>query len=263
MDRCCQAGIVSVALVTGPTSGIGLSFAQRLANDGYDLVLVSRDEPRLDWLATELERQGATAEVLVADLADPVQRMRVEERLADRKRPIEVLVNNAGFGVNQHFVGGQLSREQQVIDVMVTSVMRLTHAAVAGMSERGSGSVINVSSMAGFLPFGTYSAAKGWVTTFTQGLATELTGSGVSTIAVCPGFVRTEFHQRAGIDMSKSSNWMWEEPDAVVAAAMRDLKRGKVISVSGRQYQALAVASHLLPRAVVRRLERFRRRRLG
>lgn len=254
---------MSVALVTGPTSGIGLSFAQRLANDGYDLVLVSRDEPRLDRLATELARQGATAEVLVADLADPVQRMRVEERLADRNRPIEVLVNNAGFGVNQHFVGGQLSREQQVIDVMVTSVMRLTHAAVAGMSERGSGSVINVSSMAGFLPFGTYSAAKGWVTMFTQGLATELTGSGVSTIAVCPGFVRTEFHQRAGIDMSKSSNWMWEEPDAVVAAAMRDLKRGQVISVSGRQYQALAVASHLLPRDIVRRLERFRRRRLG
>jgi len=254
---------MSVALVTGPTSGIGRAFSRRLAADGHDLVLVARDTARLAELAAELERCGASTEVLVADLADADARGRVEQRLSDASRPIDVLVNNAGFGVNQRFVGGEIDREQQVVDVMVTAVMRLTHAAVPGMVERGRGLVVNVSSVAGFLPFGTYSAAKSWVTSFTQGLATELVSSGVSTIAVCPGFVHTEFHERAGMDMSGTAEWMWDTPENVVDVAMRDLRRGKVISVSGVQYKALAAASHLLPRDVVRRLERFRRRRIG
>ena len=254
---------MTTALVTGPTSGIGRAFAQRLAADGHDLVLVSRDAERLHALAAELAESGVLAEVLVADLAIAEQRVVVEQRLADRGRPIDVLVNNAGFSINQKFVGGELAREQSLLDVMVVAVMRLTHAAVPGMSERGSGLIINISSVAGFLPFGTYSAAKSWVTFFTQGLATELAGTGVRTIAVCPGFVRTEFHSRAGVDMSMASERVWSSVDDVVDQAMKDLRRGRVLSVTGKQYKALVAITHLLPRDVVRGLERHRRRRLG
>lgn len=261
MARCCQADCVSVALVTGPTSGIGRAFARRLASDGHDLVLVARDEVRLRRVADELAELGVSTEVLVADLADPPARSLVEQLLADSGRPVDVLVNNAGFGINQRFVGGEVEREQAMLDVMVTAVMRLTHAVLPGMVERRSGLVVNVSSVAGFLPFGTYSAAKSWASFFTQGLATELTGTGVSTLAVCPGFVRTEFHERAGMDMSGTSDWMWETPETVVDVAMQDVRRGKVVSVAGAQYKTMVAASHLLPRDVVRRLERFRRRR--
>lgn len=254
---------MSTALVTGPTSGIGLAFARRLASDGYDLVLVARDEQRLTSLADELSATGVRVEVLVADLGDRDQLATVEKRLSDPLHPVDVLVNNAGFSVNQPFVGGDVEGEQSLIDVMVTALMRLTHAAVPGMGERGSGAVINVSSIAGFLPFGTYSAAKAWVTFFTQGLATELDGSGVRALAVCPGFVRTEFHERAGIEIDRSNDTWWLEVDTVVQQAMEDLRRGKVISVPGRSYKALAAGAHLLPRDALRRAERFRRSRIA
>ncbi|MEO8330369.1 MAG: SDR family oxidoreductase [Candidatus Nanopelagicales bacterium] len=250
------------ALVTGPTSGIGNAFARRLAADGYDLVLVARNVPRLESLAAELRAVGVQVEVIPADLAERQQMARVEARLNDSSAPIDVLVNNAGFSINQHFVGGSLAREQVLLDVLVTAVMRLTHTAVPGMVSRGRGVVINVSSMAGFLPFGSYSAAKAWVTFFTQGLATELAGTGVKATAICPGFVHTEFHQRAGVDMSNSSDWMWSTADEVVDKLFSDLAHGKVLSIPGARYRALAGAAHLLPRDAVRRLERFRRGRL-
>jgi uncharacterized protein len=252
---------MSTALVTGPTSGIGLAFARRLASDGYDLVLVARDAQRLESLAHELSATGVRVETLVADLGDAEQLAGVVERVRDRQRPVEVLVNSAGFGINQRFVSGDVDAEQSLIDVMVTAVMQLTHAAVPGMVERGRGAVINVSSIAGFLPFGSYSATKSWVTFFTQGLATELEGTGVRALVTCPGFVRTEFHERAGIDIDRSSDTWWLEVDAVVQQAMEDLRRGKVISVPGRSYKALAAGAHLIPREALRRAERFRRSR--
>lgn len=252
---------MSTALVTGPTSGIGLGFARRLASDGYDLVLVARDAQRLETLASELAAGGVQVEILVADLADRAQLTVVEERLGDADRPVEVLVNNAGFGINQRFVGGDVDAEQSLIDVMVTAVMRLTHVAVPGMVERGRGAIINVSSIASFLPFGTYSAAKSWVTFFTQGLGTELEGTGVHAVVTCPGFVRTEFHERAGVEIDQSNDTWWLEVDAVVQQAMDDLRRGKVISVPGRSYKALAAGAHLIPREALRRAERLRRSR--
>jgi short-subunit dehydrogenase len=253
---------MSTALVTGPTSGIGEAFARRLAADGYDLVLVARDTRRLESLAAELEAVGVRAEVLTADLAEPAQLLKVENRLADTDRPIDVLVNNAGFSINQQFVTGSIQQEQLLLDVMVNAVMRLTHAAVRGMSDRDRGLIVNVSSIAGFLPFGSYSAAKAWVIFFSQGLATELAGTEVRAVAVCPGFVRTEFHQRAGVDMSKSADWMWLSADEVVDQTFEDVARGRVLSVPGLQYRAMAAGTHLLPRDAVRRLERFRRSRI-
>lgn len=254
---------MSTALVTGATSGIGLGFARRLASDGYDLMIVARDRQRLETTAAQLTSDGASVEVIAADLAEAEQLREVEGRLRDERRPIEMLVNNAGFSAGQSFVTGDVDAEQAQIDVMVSAVMRLSHAVLPGMVERGHGVVINVSSIASFLPFGTYSAAKAWVTSFTQGLATELDGSGVRALAVCPGFVRTEFHERAGIDIDRSNDTWWLEVDAVVQRAMEDLRRGKVISVEGLGYKAIAAGTHLLPRDSLRRAERFRRSRIA
>ena len=254
---------MSTALVTGPTSGIGEGFARRLASDGYDVVLVARDRERLDDLAVELRARGVEVEVMVADLGDRAQLAAVEDRLRDSERPVDVLVNNAGFSINQRFVGGDVEAEQSLIDVMVTPVMRLCSAAAPGMAERGSGTIINVSSVASFLPFSTYSAAKAWVTFFSQGLATDLTGTGVRVLALCPGFVRTEFHERANIEIDRSNDTWWLDVDAVVQEAMDDLRRGKVISIPGRAYRALVAGTHLLPRDVLRRAERVRRSRIS
>ena len=253
---------MATALVTGPTSGIGRGFARRLASDGYDLVVVARDVDRLRELSSEVESYGVRCEVLPADVGDRDQLATVEARLADSERPIDVLVNNAGFGVGERFVGGDLQRQQAVIDVMITPVMRLSHAVLPSMVQRGTGSVVNISSVASFLPFGTYSAAKSWVTVFTQGLATELDGTDVRAMALCPGFVRTEFHERAGIELDRSSDTWWLEVDDVVQQAMSDLQRGKTISIPGRAYKAMVAGTHLLPREALRRAERFRRSRI-
>jgi short-subunit dehydrogenase len=250
------------ALVTGPTSGIGRGFATRLASDGFDLVLVARDHERLTALAEVIASSGVRCDTIEADLSDRSQLAVVEERLADSSSPIDVLVNNAGFTVNESFVGGDRDRQQTMIDVMVTGVMRLSHAVLPGMVERGRGSLINVSSVASFLPFSPYSAAKAWVTSFTQGLATELDGTGVHAMALCPGFVRTEFHERAGIEVDRSNDRWWLELDDVVNSAFEDLRRGKALSVPGFAYTRLVAGTHLVPRDVVRRTERFRRSRI-
>ena len=186
---------MSRALITGPTSGIGRAFAEAFARKGLDLVLVSRDESRLQALAMDLEdRFGVDCEVLAADLTQRADVDRVAARLADDRRPVSALVNNAGFGLRTSFASGDVADEQRLLDVLVTAVLRLTHAAVPGMLARRQGMVINVSSVAGWIAGGTYSAAKAWVTVFSEGLAQELAGTGVRVTAVCPGFVRSEFH---------------------------------------------------------------------
>jgi hypothetical protein len=254
---------MTTALVTGATAGIGRAFATRLAGDGHDLVLVARGQERLDDLAEQLRaRCGVTVEVLVADLSVRDQQDAVAQRLSDSATPVDLLVNNAGFGVRSRFVGGQLDDEQRMLDVLVVAVLRLSHAAVPGMVERGHGAVVNVSSVASFVPFGTYASAKAWVTFFSQGLASELAGTGVRAMALCPGFVHTEFHERAGINMSRLPDWLWLDADAVVDQALSDLRRGKVVSVPGRQYRAIAAGARLLPREMVRRASNRQRRRL-
>jgi uncharacterized protein len=240
------------ALVTGGTAGIGNAFARALAARGTDLVLVARDAQRLEGVAADLrERHGVDVEVLVADLADREQLERVADRLRDRARPVDLLVNNAGFSVKQWFVGGDVTAEERLLDVLVRAVLVLSAAATPGMVERGRGAVVTVSSVAGFLPSGTYSAAKAWATTFTMSLAAELTGTGVTATALCPGYVHTEFHGRAGIRMNRLPEWVWLDADDVVAQCLRDVGRGRSISVPGTLYKLAVVAQRHLPLGIV------------
>ena len=247
--------INGTALVTGPTSGIGEAFTRLLAERGHDLVLVARDEDRLAALAESLARaHGVSVEILPADLSDRHQLGVVEQRLTDRDRPISVLVNNAGFGVKARFTRGDISDEQRMLDVLVIAVMRLSHAAAASMGERGEGAIVNVSSVASWLTGSTYSAAKAWVTVFSEGLAGEVAPLGVSVTAVCPGYVHTEFHERADMNMGSVPGWMWLDADRVAAKAMRDVDRGRVLSVTGSQYKAMGALLRHSPRALVRRI---------
>lgn len=243
---------MSTALITGASAGLGEAFARTLAAQGHDLVVVARDASRLDKIADALAREhGVDVEVLPADLATDEGCARVVARLRDAARPVDVLVNNAGFGLGRRFVGGDLADEERLLDVLVRAVLRLTHAAVPGMVARGRGAVLNIASMAAFAPQGTYGAAKAWVVSFSEAVAAEVSGSGVRVLAVCPGFTHTEFHDRAGMDMAALPSWMWLDADQVVATALADLRRGTPLSIPGRQYQALYAATRLTPRRLV------------
>ena len=249
------------AVVTGATAGLGLGYAEAFARRGLDLVLVARDEGRLASVAQDLmDRFGVGVEVLPADLTERADVDRVAARLAESDRPVQALVNNAGFGLRRSFVETDVDDEQRVLDVMVTAVMRLTHAALPGMIERDAGMVINVSSMAGWFPGGTYSAAKSWVTTFSESLSVGLTGSKVRVIAVCPGFIRTEFHARAGMDMSRTPDWMWLDVATVVDRSFRDLALGRPVSVAGYHYPVFARLLLHGPRTFSRRFAGARTR---
>jgi short-subunit dehydrogenase len=245
---------MGTALVTGASAGLGRAFAVELADRGHDVVLVARDGERLRTLADEIVRRyGVQAEVLPADLADRDQLQRVAERVREPARPVDLVVNNAGFGLRQRFSSGDVHAEERALDVMVRAVLVLTHAAVGPMRERGHGAVLNVSSVAGFAVMGTYSAIKSWVTVFSEAVATELDGTGVTVTALCPGFVHTEFHERAEMNMSRVPDALWLHAHAVAQDALDDVSAGKVVSVPSVQYKALTAGLSLLPRSVVRR----------
>ncbi|MEU8731205.1 MULTISPECIES: SDR family NAD(P)-dependent oxidoreductase [Streptomyces] len=243
---------MTTALITGSTAGLGAAFARRLAADGHDLVLVARDTKRLREQATELhDRHGIEAEVLTADLSTDAGIDAVAARLSDRRNPVDLLINNAGFGNKGRFLDVSMADELTMLKVHCEAVLRLTSAAVEAMRERGRGGVVNVASVAAFVPRGTYGASKAWVVQFTQGVAKDLAGSGVRLMALAPGFVRTEFHERAGMGTDNIPNWMWLDADNVVAAALADLSRGKSLSIPDPRYKTLMGAAKLVPRGLL------------
>jgi short-subunit dehydrogenase len=244
---------MATALVTGGTSGIGAAFARALAQRGDDLVLVARDTDRLDAMAAELkERHGIGVEVLTADLSDRQDTERVAQRLRSSDSPIDLLVNNAGFGVHTKLLAEDTTPHERAFDVMCRAVLVLSAAAGRGMQQRGHGAIINVSSTAGYITMGSYSAIKAWVTAYTEGLAVELSGSGVTATALAPGWVRTEFHERAGIGVSKIPEPLWLEADELVEHALADAAAGKVISIPSARYRALIFLARHAPRSVIR-----------
>ncbi|WP_028045314.1 SDR family oxidoreductase [Cellulomonas sp. URHE0023] len=251
---------MGTALITGASAGLGLEFAWQLATAKHDVVLVARNEERLKRLAGQLEAAaGIRAEVLVADLSVRADVERVAERLRSDEKPIGLLVNNAGLGLNQRFIGGDLAREEAALAVMVTAVLVLSQAAADAMVARGRGAILNVASVAALLASGTYSAHKAWVRSFTEGLAVELEGTGVTATALCPGFVHTEFHERGAIDVSAYPAIAWLNAEDVVAKALSDVRRGAVISTPSVRYRAASAAARMSPRFVIRRFGRYRK----
>ena len=248
------------ALVTGPTAGIGLAFAHQLAGRGYDLVLVARDEARLRSVAADLEgRYGVRTEVLPADLTDREALGRVEARLREGTPAVDLLVNNAGFGLKRPLLDNPVEDEQRMLDVLVTAVLRLSHAALGAMVARGSGAIINVSSVAGFLPRGTYSAAKAYVTSFSQWADVTYQPRGVRVMALCPGFTRTEFHQRMNVRRESAPSWGWLPVDRVVREALADLDAGKRLSVPSKRYKLVTALARYVPAGVLGRFQRIGR----
>ncbi|MFE3760918.1 SDR family NAD(P)-dependent oxidoreductase [Streptomyces sp. NPDC059104] len=250
----------TTVLITGASAGLGAAFARGFAAKGCDLVLVARDEARLESVADDLRHEfGAACEVLPADLLDPEQCATVAARLADPARPVDMLVNNAGFGLPAPFPYNPVEDEERMLDLLVKVPLRLTHALLPGLRERRRGAVLNIASVAGLLPTGTYGAAKAWVTAFSESLRVDMEPYGVRVLAVVPGFTRTEFQERAGMDVSALRDAVWLEPEAVVDKALRDLARRRPVSITGRHYQAYALAARHLPRGfVARRLPRKR-----
>ena len=241
------------ALVTGATAGIGESFTRLLASKGYNIALVARDEVRLHERAGELrEKYGIQTFVLPADLATKSGVKSVEKYIQSYE--IEVLINNAGFGINKAFTASDLGDEQDLLNVLVRTPMRLMHVILPGMKERKSGTIINVSSVAGFIAGGTYSAAKSYLTVLSESLNTELKGTGVIVSALCPGFTRTEFHQRGRMKMKGLPSFMWLNADKLVAQSWKDAQAHQPVSVPGWQYKLLVAIISIAPRSFVRQI---------
>jgi len=246
---------MATALITGATAGIGAAYTKLLAKNGFDLVLVARDLPRLNRFAKQLKLDyQIKVELIKADLTKPAQLSKVEKRLKNKSKPITVLINNAGFGIKDSFLDSSLDREQELLDVLVSAPMRLTHCALPLMVAKNNGVIVNVSSVASWIAGGTYSAAKSYLTVFTEYLNNELKGSNVKTSALCPGFTRTEFHQRGRMSMKGLPAFMWLNSDKLVAKAWKDAVGGKAVSVPGWQYQLLTFVMRNAPRPMVRKI---------
>lgn len=245
------------ALVTGASSGIGRAIASHLAAGGTDLVLVARTADALEDVAAAARRHGVEVDVLPADLAEPGDLAAVEARLAAQP-PVDLLVNNAGFGTYGQFHTLDIDEEQREIAVNVVAPVRLTWAALGGMVDRGQGWIMNVSSMASLQPTprnATYGATKAFVTTFSESLHEELRGAGVKVTAVLPGFTRTEFQARAGLnDTGGLPGFVWQEADECAAEAVAGARAGRAIVIPGTLNKVTAAGAATIPRAAKRRL---------
>jgi short-subunit dehydrogenase len=224
-----------------------------LASKGFNIALVARDEARLHERAAGLrEKHGVQTFVLPADLATDQGCKSVEEYLKEFE--IEVLINNAGFGINKLFTMSAIDAEQDLLDVLVRTPMRLMHVVLPQMKARNSGTIINVSSVASFIAGGTYSASKSYLTVLSESLHTELRDSNVKISALCPGFTRTEFHERGRMKMKGLPEFMWLDSDQLVARSWSDAQNGKAVSIPGWQYKLLVGIIVTLPRGIVRRI---------
>ena len=244
----------SWALVTGATSGIGESFTRLLASNKYNVVLVARDLPRLQERAQGLEAKfGIKTQIIQADLATDEGCLKVEKYILEKQ--VDVLINNAGFGTSKAFTMSTLDVEQQLLDVLVRTPMRLMHVALPLMKQRNEGIIINVSSVAGYIAGGSYSASKSYLTVLTESLHTELARTNVKVSALCPGFTRTEFHQRGKMSMKGLPNFLWLNSDHLVEQSWKDAMKGMAVSVPGWQYKLLVfIVQTLVPRSLVRKV---------
>jgi hypothetical protein len=235
------------AIITGATSGIGAAFARQLAAQGYDLVLAGRRAERLNALANELQQKYAiTAEVLVSDLAQPGGIAAVEKCI-DASPRLALLINNAGFGVPGHFTEIEIETQADMIQVHIMAVVRLTHRALQGMLARRHGAIINVSSLAAFIPpsmgSSIYGFTKSFLNAFSEGLRTDLRGSGVRIQVLCPGFTYTEFHDRPGFENFKRSSLpriAWMTADQVAATSLKALQKDRLVCIPGLANQVVA-----------------------
>ncbi len=246
------------ALVTGATAGIGAAFARELASRGNDIVLVARDASRLEGVAAELVRDfGVETEVLPADLSVRDDLDRVAARLGEQGRPIDVLVNNAGFGVHATLLDEDVTDHIKAMDVMCLAVLVLGGAAARAMVPRGRGRIITVASLAAWITQGGYSPVKAYALSYSQGLSNELHGTGVTATCLCPGWVRTEFHERAGISTGSIPDVVWVDAARVARETVDDAERGKVISIPTTRWKIARFLLQHSPDALVRLVSRM------
>ena len=240
------------ALVTGASAGLGAEFVRQLAADGFSLVLVARDEARLRALADELAAaRGTEVEVLAADLLEHDDLERVAARLADDARPVDVLVNNAGFAVAEPFHASAIEDERRMHELLSWVPLRLAHAALPGMRARRRGGILNVASLAGRLPSGTYSAAKAQLLMLSRALRAQYRRDGVVVTALLPGFVATEFHERMGVDATTVPEIGWADVSAVVRDGLRALRTRRGIVVADWRYRLAAPIAVLVPDRII------------
>ena len=245
---------MATALITGGTSGIGLAFAQELAGRGTNLVLVARDAQRLAEVAAELETQhGITVESFPADLSDRTEMERVAKRIGSEEDSIDMLINNAGFGLHSTVLDpADLDTHAKALDVMCLALLVLGGAAGRTMRDRGRGQIINVASSSSTIFTGNYSAVKAWARTYSTSLALELRGTGVTVTALLPGWVRTEFHERAGITATNLPDIVWIDSDVLVRECLADVDKGKLESVPTLKWKAAMVLADHGPKWFVR-----------
>mgnify|MGYP001048567231 CR=1 FL=1 len=248
--------MATTALITGASSGLGAEYARQLGKRGSDLVLVARDAGALESVAQELRAAyGVQVEVLSTDLVQADGIARVTARLGSADKPIDLLVNNAGFGLPLAFEQNDIEDEVRHLRLHDEVAMRLMHAALQGMLERGRGRILNVASVAAFIPRSTYSAAKQWLVVFSRWANGRYRSRGVTVTAVCPGYTHTNFHERLGLPPGQEGipGFMWLHAPAVVAESLRDAERGKAVSVPSFRYKAIVALTRVLPQNLLAR----------